>query len=79
MKTLKCDLCETTVHGETFEQWLQNHNSSQCMQEKVLPFLKSIKTSITLFFGWRSIFVKTQGFSTSSRTDNVSVSFVIYI
>jgi hypothetical protein len=24
MKTLKCDLCETTVHGETFEQWLQN-------------------------------------------------------
>jgi hypothetical protein len=24
MKTLKCDLCETTVAGETFEQWMQN-------------------------------------------------------
>ena len=24
MKTLKCDLCETTAVGETFEQWLQN-------------------------------------------------------
>ncbi len=24
MKTLKCDLCEITVVGETFEQWMQN-------------------------------------------------------
>ncbi len=24
MKTLKCDLCDTTFHGETFEQWMQN-------------------------------------------------------
>lgn len=24
MKTLKCDLCETTAVGETFEQWMQN-------------------------------------------------------
>jgi hypothetical protein len=24
MKTLKCDLCDTTVQGETFEQWMQN-------------------------------------------------------
>ena len=24
MKTLKCDLCETTAEGETFEQWMQN-------------------------------------------------------
>ena len=23
MKTLKCDLCETTAVGETFEQWMQ--------------------------------------------------------
>ncbi len=28
MKTLKCDLCEVTVQGETFEEWmnaLQSH------------------------------------------------------
>lgn len=24
MKTLKCDLCEVTAQGETFEQWMQN-------------------------------------------------------
>ena len=24
MKTVKCDLCETTAKGETFEQWMQN-------------------------------------------------------
>lgn len=24
MKTLKCDLCDTTAQGETFEQWMQN-------------------------------------------------------
>ncbi len=24
MKTLKCDLCEVTAEGETFEQWMQN-------------------------------------------------------
>ncbi len=24
MKTLKCDLCETTAQGETFEEWMQN-------------------------------------------------------
>ncbi|MBK6979378.1 MAG: hypothetical protein IPH28_21720 [Cytophagaceae bacterium] len=24
MKTLKCDLCDTTAAGETFEQWMQN-------------------------------------------------------
>jgi hypothetical protein len=24
MKILKCDLCETTAEGETFEQWMQN-------------------------------------------------------
>ena len=24
MKTLKCDLCETTAVGETFEEWMQN-------------------------------------------------------
>ena len=23
MKTLKCDLCEVTVEGETFEAWMQ--------------------------------------------------------
>lgn len=23
MKTLKCDLCEATAEGETFEQWMQ--------------------------------------------------------
>ncbi|MEK9159275.1 MAG: hypothetical protein AAB383_00945 [Patescibacteria group bacterium] len=23
MKTLSCDLCETTAQGETFEEWLQ--------------------------------------------------------
>ena len=23
MKTLKCDLCETTAQGETFEQWMK--------------------------------------------------------
>jgi hypothetical protein len=23
MKTLKCDLCEITVGGETFEQWMR--------------------------------------------------------
>jgi hypothetical protein len=22
MKTLKCDLCEATVQGETFEEWM---------------------------------------------------------
>ena len=22
MKTLKCDLCEATVQGETFEEWI---------------------------------------------------------
>ena len=24
MKTLKCDLCEITAEGETFEAWMQN-------------------------------------------------------
>jgi len=24
MKTLKCDLCETTAQGATFEDWMQN-------------------------------------------------------
>lgn len=24
MKTLKCDLCDATAQGETFEQWMQN-------------------------------------------------------
>lgn len=24
MKTLKCDLCEVTAQGETFEDWMQN-------------------------------------------------------
>ncbi|MFZ2593731.1 MAG: hypothetical protein WAX38_03080 [Minisyncoccia bacterium] len=24
MKTLKCDLCEVTAEGETFEQWMKN-------------------------------------------------------
>ena len=24
MKTLKCDLCEATAQGETFELWVQN-------------------------------------------------------
>lgn len=24
MKTLKCDLCEATAEGETFEQWMQS-------------------------------------------------------
>ncbi len=23
MKTLKCDLCEVTVSGETFEEWME--------------------------------------------------------
>jgi len=23
MKTLKCDLCDATAQGETFEQWMQ--------------------------------------------------------
>ncbi|KND49584.1 MAG: hypothetical protein AB203_00685 [Parcubacteria bacterium C7867-008] len=23
MKTLKCDLCETTAKGETFEEWME--------------------------------------------------------
>ncbi|PIW37255.1 MAG: hypothetical protein COW24_00955 [Candidatus Kerfeldbacteria bacterium CG15_BIG_FIL_POST_REV_8_21_14_020_45_12] len=23
MKTLKCDLCETTAEGETFEDWME--------------------------------------------------------
>ncbi len=23
MKTLKCDLCEVTAEGETFEEWMQ--------------------------------------------------------
>ena len=23
MKTLKCDLCDTTAEGETFEAWMQ--------------------------------------------------------
>jgi len=23
MKTLKCDLCETTAEGETFEAWME--------------------------------------------------------
>lgn len=23
MKTLKCDLCEVTAEGQTFEQWMQ--------------------------------------------------------
>ena len=23
MKTLKCDLCEVTVEGETFEEWMK--------------------------------------------------------
>lgn len=23
MKTLKCDLCETTADGETFEEWMK--------------------------------------------------------
>lgn len=23
MKTLKCDLCEVTAQGETFEEWMQ--------------------------------------------------------
>ncbi|MFO0764941.1 MAG: hypothetical protein U0487_02755 [Patescibacteria group bacterium] len=23
MKTLKCDLCEATVRGETFEEWME--------------------------------------------------------
>lgn len=23
MKTLKCDLCETTAEGDTFEAWMQ--------------------------------------------------------
>lgn len=23
MKTLKCDLCETTAEGETFEEWVE--------------------------------------------------------
>ena len=23
MKTLKCDLCEVTVEGETFESWME--------------------------------------------------------
>ncbi len=23
MKTLKCDLCEATASGETFEEWMQ--------------------------------------------------------
>lgn len=24
MKTLKCDLCEVTAEGETFEDWVKN-------------------------------------------------------
>jgi len=24
MKTLKCDLCEVTAKGDTFEEWLNN-------------------------------------------------------
>ncbi len=24
MKTLKCDLCEVTTQGETFEEWMNN-------------------------------------------------------
>ncbi len=24
MKTLKCDLCDATAEGETFEAWMQN-------------------------------------------------------
>lgn len=24
MKTLKCDLCEATAQGETFEAWMKN-------------------------------------------------------
>jgi hypothetical protein len=24
MKTLKCDLCEVTAEGETFEMWMKN-------------------------------------------------------
>jgi hypothetical protein len=24
MKTVKCDLCEATAEGETFEAWMQN-------------------------------------------------------
>jgi predicted RNase H-like HicB family nuclease len=24
MKTLKCDLCDATAQGETFEEWMEN-------------------------------------------------------
>lgn len=24
MKTLKCDICEATAEGETFEEWMEN-------------------------------------------------------
>ncbi len=24
MKTLKCDLCDATAQGETFEEWMKN-------------------------------------------------------
>ncbi len=27
MKTLKCDLCEVTAQGETFEEWMNNLKS----------------------------------------------------
>lgn len=27
MKTLKCDLCDVTANGETFEEWMKNLHS----------------------------------------------------
>lgn len=27
MKTLKCDLCQATAEGETFEMWMENLKS----------------------------------------------------
>ena len=27
MKTMKCDLCEVTAEGETFEEWIKENTS----------------------------------------------------
>ncbi|MAF81231.1 hypothetical protein CL628_04435 [bacterium] len=36
MKTLKCDLCDTTAEGETFESWM----------ETLMPHYKEVHTDV---------------------------------
>lgn len=40
MKTLKCDLCEVTAEGETFEEWMK-----ALMPHYMQAHAKVIKTS----------------------------------